>query len=61
MNQSHQERYQQETDEILAELERVVALPRTRVTELKIKRLMKRAGWPETAKTMFKRKHRGKP
>ena len=51
----------QETDEITEELERLVARPRTPITEMKIRKLLKRAGYPVTAKNFARRKHGGRP
>lgn len=51
----------QETDEIAEELERLVARPRTPITEMKIRKLLKRAGYPATAKEFAKRKIGGRP
>lgn len=51
----------EENEAIEKELAELVAKPRTQLTEMKIRKLLKRAGYPETAKKFARRKLGGKP
>lgn len=58
---SNAEQVAEENEAIENELAELVAKPRTQLTEMKIRKLLKRAGYPETAKKFARRKLGGRP
>ena len=58
---TREERYQQQTEAIERELQHWMSKPRNSYTEKKVKKLIAKAGFPATAKSIGKRKSGGRP